>query len=155
MGWTRGASTGSRGAAAVEFALVVPFLALLLFGIISYGMMLSFRQTVSQAAAEGARAAAVAPARPSTPEFGAVAKASAALASALGDGFACNGGALTKEGTPVGTCTVTTPSTCSATSCAYTVTVSYDYRHHPLIPRFPLVPMPGTLSYTASAQGNA
>ena len=47
------------GAAAVEFALVLPLLMLLLFGIISYGVMLSFRQSLSQAAAEGARAAAV------------------------------------------------------------------------------------------------
>src|ERR1044072_971056 len=47
------------GAAAVEFALVVPVLVLILFGIISYGVMLSFRQSLSQAAAEGARAAAV------------------------------------------------------------------------------------------------
>ncbi len=49
----------SNGAAAVEFALVLPLLMLLLFGIISYGVMLSFRQSLSQAAAEGARAAAV------------------------------------------------------------------------------------------------
>ena len=48
-----------RGAAAVEFALVVPLLLLLIFGIISYGMMLSFRQGLTQAASEGARAAAV------------------------------------------------------------------------------------------------
>ena len=48
-----------RGAAAVEFALVVPFLLLLVFATISFGMMLSFRQTLSQAATEGARAAAV------------------------------------------------------------------------------------------------
>ncbi len=45
-----------RGAAAVEFALVVPLLLTLVFGIISYGYLLSFRQSLSQAAAEGARA---------------------------------------------------------------------------------------------------
>ena len=43
----------------MEFALLVPLLVLILFGIISYGVMLSFRQSLSQAAAEGARAAAV------------------------------------------------------------------------------------------------
>ncbi|WP_435744657.1 TadE/TadG family type IV pilus assembly protein [Nocardioides sp. SYSU DS0663] len=51
-----------RGAAAVEFAFVAPILIMLLFGIISYGYLLSFRQSISQAAAEGARAAATAPA---------------------------------------------------------------------------------------------
>ena len=55
----RGARRPERGAAAVEFALVVPFLLLFLVGIISYGYMLSFRQALSQGAAEGARAAAV------------------------------------------------------------------------------------------------
>ena len=50
---------GDRGAAAVEFALVLVPLMLIVFGIISYGFMLSFRQTLSQAATEGARAAAV------------------------------------------------------------------------------------------------
>ena len=50
---------GSRGAAAVEFALLVPIVLLLLFGIISYGYMLSFRQAMSQGASEGARAGAV------------------------------------------------------------------------------------------------
>jgi Flp pilus assembly protein TadG len=49
------------GAAAVEFALVAPLLLLLVFGVISYGYMLSFRQALSQGAAEGARAAAVSP----------------------------------------------------------------------------------------------
>ena len=45
------------GAAAVEFALVLPLLVVLVLGIISYGVMLSFRQTLSQATTEGARAA--------------------------------------------------------------------------------------------------
>jgi Flp pilus assembly pilin Flp len=50
------------GAAAVEFALLVVPLLLLVLAVISYGYMLSFRQSISQAAAEAARAAALAPA---------------------------------------------------------------------------------------------
>jgi Flp pilus assembly protein TadG len=50
---------GQGGAAAVEFALVAPLVLLLLFGIIGYGFMLTFRQALSQGAAEGARSAAV------------------------------------------------------------------------------------------------
>ena len=50
---------GDRGAAAVEFALISPMLLLLVFGIVTYGYMLSFRQAIGQGAAEGARAAAV------------------------------------------------------------------------------------------------
>ena len=154
MGGMRGAGRCSRGAAAVEFALVVPLLLGLAFAIVSYGVMLSLRQTVSQAAAEGARAAAVAPAHPSSPAYGAVARASSAVASALGPGYACSGGALTKDGTGVGTCAVTPPVDCDDAGCAYVVTVSYDYEHHPLVPAFPFVPMPARLTYTASAEGN-
>jgi Flp pilus assembly protein TadG len=43
------------GAAAVEMALVLPFLLLLLFGIIDFGLMLNSQLTVTSAAREGAR----------------------------------------------------------------------------------------------------
>ena len=39
---------GQAGAAAVEFALVAPLLLVVVFGILSYGYMLSFRQSMSQ-----------------------------------------------------------------------------------------------------------
>jgi Flp pilus assembly protein TadG len=48
-----------RGAAAVEFALVLPVLIMLIFGIIDFGRMLSAKITVTEAAREGARAAAL------------------------------------------------------------------------------------------------
>ncbi len=57
--WVPARSSRDRGAAAVEFALILPVLAALVFGIINYGDILSVRQSVSQAAAEAARAGAV------------------------------------------------------------------------------------------------
>ena len=48
-----------RGAAAVEFALVLPILIMLIFGIIDFGRMLNARITITEAAREGARAAAL------------------------------------------------------------------------------------------------
>jgi Flp pilus assembly protein TadG len=48
-----------RGAAAVEFALVVPVLLLVVFAIIDFGRMLNAQLQVSEAAREGARAASV------------------------------------------------------------------------------------------------
>jgi hypothetical protein len=48
-----------RGAAAVEFALVVPVLLIVVFGIIDFGRMLNAQLQVSEAAREGARAASV------------------------------------------------------------------------------------------------
>jgi Flp pilus assembly protein TadG len=48
-----------RGAAAVEFALVMPILLLLLFGIIEFARAWNVRQTLTDAAREGARVAVV------------------------------------------------------------------------------------------------
>ena len=49
---------GERGAAAVEFALVLPLFLLLVFGIIDFSRAFNVQLTVSDAAAEGARALA-------------------------------------------------------------------------------------------------
>ena len=48
-----------RGAAAVEFALLLPMLLLLVFGIIDFGRALNAQITLTQAAREGARVDAV------------------------------------------------------------------------------------------------
>jgi Flp pilus assembly protein TadG len=48
-----------RGSAAVEFALLLPVLMLIIFGIIDFGRYMNARIVLSQAAYEGARAAAV------------------------------------------------------------------------------------------------
>jgi hypothetical protein len=55
---------GDEGAALVEFAFVGVLLFTLVFGIISFGLLLSFKQDMTRAAAEGARAGAVAVAGP-------------------------------------------------------------------------------------------
>jgi Flp pilus assembly protein TadG len=50
-----------RGQGLLEFALIVPVLLLLLFGIIEFGRILNQQLIVSEAAREGARAYAVCP----------------------------------------------------------------------------------------------
>ena len=50
---------GDQGAAAVEFALVLPVLVLILFAIIDFGRMLNAQITLTEAAREGARAGAI------------------------------------------------------------------------------------------------
>jgi Flp pilus assembly protein TadG len=48
-----------RGSVAVEFALLLPVLLLLLFGIIDFGRLINTQITLTQAAREGARLAAL------------------------------------------------------------------------------------------------
>lgn len=141
------------GAAAVEFALVVPLLVVLVLGIISYGVMLSFRQTLSQATTEGARAAAVTLIDAQKTDQGRAA-VNDALAST---GVSCTAGSLLRDGAPAGTCVVGAPVPCltgAATSRCVTVTLAYEYDAHPLVPSFPGVGvvLPSTLTYSATAR---
>jgi Flp pilus assembly protein TadG len=50
---------GDRGATAVEFALLLPLLLLMVFGLIDFGRALNAQLTLTQAAREGARLAAL------------------------------------------------------------------------------------------------
>lgn len=52
-------TTSDRGASALEFALVIPVLLLLLFGIIEFGVIFQNQLALTHAAREGARMAAV------------------------------------------------------------------------------------------------
>ena len=56
---TKKAAKGSRGVAVVEFALVIPLLLLLVFGIVEFGRAYQTRLTVTNAAREGVRVLAV------------------------------------------------------------------------------------------------
>lgn len=141
------------GASAVEFALVLPLLMLLLFGIISYGVMLSFRQSLSQAAAEGARAAAV-----TFVEGQKQSEAYSSVNQALDSfGVTCTSGALKKGTTTVGTCAVTAPGNCTPAATGVKcvkVTLTYNYRDNPIVPSFPGVgaAIPSQLTYSAQAR---
>ena len=57
--WTVRNARRDRGAAAVEFALLLPVLLLLVFGLIDFGRALNAQITLTQAAREGARLAAL------------------------------------------------------------------------------------------------
>jgi Flp pilus assembly protein TadG len=53
------AAADERGVVAVEFALVLPLLVTLVFGIVQFGLALNTKLTLTHAAREGARAAVV------------------------------------------------------------------------------------------------
>jgi hypothetical protein len=55
----RTSTPSDRGAAAVELALMLPVLLLIVFGIIDFGRMLNAQITLTEAAREGARAEAL------------------------------------------------------------------------------------------------
>lgn len=138
-----------RGAAVVEFSIASMVLLVLLFGIISYGYALSFKQGLTQAAAEGARAAAVA----STGQ--AAAAAAGAVAPALGAfDKSCASAGMTCRGNtavwPPATYTCDTIHTCVK------VQLSYDWKNYPLIPRLPGLGLllPDTLTSTSVARVN-
>ena len=61
MSWrpSGGRQARDRGATAVEFALLLPLLLLIVFGIIDFGRALNAQITLTQAAREGARLAAL------------------------------------------------------------------------------------------------
>lgn len=137
----------------MEFALIAPLLLTLLFGIVDYGYMLVFRQAVSQAAAEAARSAAVlgATGPAATPQQLAAARAAVDDTLRTFD-VTCSGTTLRRRGVVVGTC-LTSVAPCAnepSRDCA-SVTLTYHYEDHPLIPSVPGlgVVLPEDLTYVS------
>jgi Flp pilus assembly protein TadG len=148
-----------RGAAAVEFALVTPVLLVLLFGILGYGYMLSFRQAMSQAAAEGARAAGVAVSGIANtgPGDSRTTRAREAVDQALRSyGVTCSGSSLLHNGSNAGTCTITVGVSCTGSTTSATcarIALDYRYRDNPLLPSPGLGPvLPESLAYTTEVE---
>jgi len=53
---TQNQKMGQKGVAAVEFAIILPFLVLLVFGTIEFGVLFYNKQVITNASREGARA---------------------------------------------------------------------------------------------------
>lgn len=141
----------------MEFALVAPLLIVLVMGVISYGYMLSFRQALSQGAAEGSRAAAVSPfPTASTKQQAGLDALNEALTSygVSCDGYAA-GSHLKKNSVNVGTCSVLIAACANdATKDCVKTSLDYAYKDNPLTPKFPGVGLvlPDSLTYDASAR---
>ena len=128
------------GAALVEFALVAGFFVMILYGLVYYGMALATKQRVTNAAAEGARAA--------------VGAASDSDAQTIAQNRV-----LALLGTPNGRYSVTpVAAPCNAATPTgakcITVTIAYDWENHPAVPAAPglnLAPVP-SVSSTAVVQ---
>jgi len=116
-----------RGSVLLEFAIVAPLLVLLLYGIVAFGFVMAVKHSVTQAAADGARAAVPVAQTGTAPTQAALAQADNAI-HWLGQ---CNAGGITCT-TTVAQC----PNEPQGWNCL-TMNVSYDYRDHPVIPSLP------------------
>lgn len=136
------------GTAAIEFALVFPLFFLIFYGIITYGLIMVAQQSVTLAAAEGARAALRHAATEETREENAqaAAKGAGSVAAWLGTDR------LAFTGTPID-CPYATGA---APLRCYSVTVGYPYSQFPLVPLLlgPLMQLvvPANLTSTAIVQ---
>lgn len=112
-------SRSQEGAAAVEFAIVVPVLLLLLFGIIDFGRMLFVQVSLAAASHEGARASSLRPVTSGNASAVAAAVATAVAQTAPG---AARLGAL---GTA--TVSVATPTYCTSGQTVTTITAQSPF----------------------------
>lgn len=149
---------GDDGAGLVEFALISVLLLMLLFAIINFGLILSFRQDVTRSAAEGARGGAVAVPLTAGQTYGQAATAAATAATneaVRGIGGTFSGAGCARAGM---TCT-TTVAACTGQAAfkCVTVTVSFDYGNHPLYGNLPLVSafLPNKVEATSVARINS
>ena len=133
-----------RGAALLEFALVFGIFVFVLYGLIAFGMILSMKQTITHAAAEGARAAIGVAQGDTTPANGVDDRIDAAKARVNSALSAWN--TAQKAQTAVA---VTFPASCP-TSCIE-VHITYNYKNQPLVPPAPGLGLvtPDTLSSDA------
>jgi Flp pilus assembly protein TadG len=141
-----------EGAETVEFAIVVVLLIALLYGIVSVGLSLAAKVTITQAAADGARAGIVVSS--TTPTATALLQESTAQTTASNDVGWMGRGACGTSGTVI-TC-VATEAPCSAntTQTCLTVTVTYNYARSPLFPPVPGlgITSPSTITTSSTLQ---
>ncbi|MGH9022001.1 MAG: TadE/TadG family type IV pilus assembly protein, partial [Acidimicrobiia bacterium] len=113
------------GVATVEFALVSIVFLMFLYGILTYGVVFMVKHDMAQAAAEGARAG-----------LGAADPAAAAglrVDSAIAGMPATFGAHLDTDIPPAAPCTHDPDNDC------ITVTLTYPYSDHPVIPALPFI----------------
>jgi Flp pilus assembly protein TadG len=138
-----------RGVAALEFVFVFPLFFLIFYGIVSYGLILVAQQSITLAAAEGARAAL----RYAASDAERTVNANNA-AIGTGSAAAWLNGRLTFTGVPLAACPYN-PGV--AGGRCYRVTVTYpNYAQNPLVPlllgSLMNVAVPSQLSSSATIQ---
>lgn len=135
------------GIAALEFAIVTPLMLTLVIGIVYYGMVLALQQVLTLAAEEGARAALRYPSGASANNAAATQalRVAAASTTALAT-LPANLRSELQSSSPAQAVACATPS---GTVC---VRVTLTLPTTNILPAVPLVPVPATLSGSATVQ---
>jgi len=136
------AQASERGAAAVEFALVLPVLIMMIFGMVDMGMVVNAQAIVGNAAREGARSASF----NGTNTASAVATATGVAGSLMGSSLTVTVTCKSATATSFSSCPVS-PAKPSVGDTVM-VTVSYDYQW--LTPA--ILGLPGHSNVVASSQ---
>jgi hypothetical protein len=139
------AAADDRGAALVEFAVIIGVLIYLILGVVSFGVLLAVRHGLDEAAGEAARAAAISFDDPSTLEDERIETAEVSLASS---GVECPPGPVT--------CDVRIePCAGDARDCV-TVELVHDRSIDAIVGRIPILEavLPDTIEASATAMVN-
>jgi Flp pilus assembly protein TadG len=126
------------GAALVEFALVSVLLLLLVIGILSYGLILGLHQSITHTASAAARAAVVVPPDEIPQTITAVVDRQLSWLGGRGDLITPTHAIVPCNGSPARQCV--------------RVTVSYPYQQAPFIPSLLGLPIPQTITSTATLE---
>lgn len=141
-----------RGVYALEYALVFPIFFVLVYAVLSYGIVFAVRLGMQNAAEDGARAGLRHPASTCTSALGCRQAAAVAVAQSRIDWLAP--ATVNARLCPIGVDCAVSVSTCGTTlptRCQIVVTVGYDYASHPIAP-----PLPGFgFLLPSSLQGRA
>lgn len=131
---------GDEGTAILEFTLVAVLLFTLIFGIINFGLILSFKQDMTRAAAEGARAGAVAYPAADAPAdaYAAVDEAVKAFSGRFEAAGCQTEGIVGDCQVSIHDCGTTTTGNATIPDCV-TVEIVYDYDSQPLLAALPMI----------------
>lgn len=135
-----------RGSVLVEFSFVFALFVLVLYGLITFGMILATKNSLTHAAAEGARAAVSVVDDPSTP---AVDERVDRAKDQVGRSLGWLGGKY-QAGDTAAAVAACDPAVPAGPSCI-TVTITYPYKDRPIVPPAPGLGLvtPDTLTSTA------
>lgn len=128
------------GTAMLEMAFAFMAFFLVLWGLLSYGMIFAVDHTLASASAEGARAAVA-----TSDEASAIATASSVARAQL-DALGANSAAAVVEKPTVDACVAPAGAQC------ITVSVSYPWRAAPIIPILLPFGVPATITSTSTVQ---